>query len=90
MFTIEIVLANFPLPVSVQRKTEEDARALYDQLRDAMNSGNPKVMELTCDRQPEKKVSVAIEAVRAVQMSQKDGATRTGNAPGFFAAISES
>lgn len=85
MFTIDLTLKNTPFPLSVQRKSVEDAEAVYKQIMEAMQSGNPEIVELTCDRQTEKKVAIRANEISGVQMSQKDGATASGRSPGFFA-----
>ncbi len=48
MFTIDLTLRNTPFPVSIQRKTSEDAEAVYHLILAAMRSGNPDIVEL-CD-----------------------------------------
>jgi hypothetical protein len=68
----------------VQRKEATDAEAVYTQILEAMRTGSPEILELTCDRQPEKKVAVRTSEVSGVQMSQKDS-TAAGKTPGFFA-----
>lgn len=85
MFTIDLTLKNTPFPLSVQRKSVEDAEAVYKQIMEAMQSGNPEIVELTCDRQTEKKVAIRASEISGVQMSQKDGAAASGRSPGFFA-----
>jgi hypothetical protein len=89
MFTIDIVLKYTPMPLSVQRKEEDDARSLYQQICDAMNSGEPKILELTCESKVEKRLTVATSEIIAVQMSQK-GAAAGERQPGFFVATAES
>lgn len=84
MFTIDLTVKNTPFPVSVQRKEAIDAEAVYTQILEAMRTGSPEILELTCDRQPEKKVAVRTSEVSGVQMSQKDS-TAGGKTPGFFA-----
>jgi len=83
MFTIDLTLKNTPFPVSVQRKSAEEAEAVYKQILEAMRSGNPDIVELTCDRQGEKKVAIRASEISGVQMSQKDS-TAAGKTPGFF------
>lgn len=56
MFTIDLTLKNTPFPVSVQRKSAEEAEAVYKQILETMRSGTPDIVELTCDRQGEKKL----------------------------------
>ncbi len=88
MFTIDLILKYTPMPLSVQRKDEQEAYNLYQQLREAMQSGEPQVFELTCDRQTDKKLSIATSELSAIQVSQKSGAAAAGRPPGFF-SVSE-
>lgn len=84
MIAIDLTIKNTPFPVSVQRKEAADAEALYKQIVEAIRSGNPEIVELTCDREAEKKVAIRTSEISGVQMSQKDSTT-TGKTPGFFA-----
>jgi hypothetical protein len=83
MYTIDVMLKDSPLPVSVQRKDQEDAEALYQQILTAMRSA-PQLIELTCEKQPEKKVALFSDRISATILSQKSGATASGRPPGFF------
>jgi hypothetical protein len=86
MFIIDLTLKNTPLSLSVQRKSAEDAQAVYRQILDAMQSSDSKILELTCDRQPEKQIGVLSSEISAVQLSEKSGtAAASGRPPGFFA-----
>jgi hypothetical protein len=86
MFIIDVSLKSAPVTLSVQRKTAEDAEAAYQQVVDAVRSGEHRLLELTCEHQPGKKVSVLSSEVAAVQMSEKSStATSSGRPPGFFA-----
>ena len=86
MIFIDLTLKSTAFPVSVQRKTSEDAEAVYTQIVEAMRSGQPEIMELTCDRQTEKKVAVRVSEILSIQIAQKDGsAVGSGRPPGFFA-----
>lgn len=88
MFTIDLMLKRIALPVSVQRKTAEDAEALYQEILAAMRSGNSEILELSCEKVPGKKVAVFSNEITAVQIAQKSGATGGGKPPGF-AALAE-
>jgi hypothetical protein len=88
MFTIDILLKMTPMPVSVQRKETEDAESLYKEITEAMQSQTPKLLELTCEKQPEKKIAVFSNQISAVIISQKSGAAAAGRPPGFL-AVSE-
>lgn len=91
MISIDLTLKYTPMPVSVQRKEKEAAESLYQEIIAAMRSPTPQLLELTCDKQTEKKVAVMSDHISAVILAQKDGSASPGKAPGFFAiANSES
>jgi hypothetical protein len=73
----------------VQRKEEEGAEALYQTILNAMRSLNPELLELTCEKQTDKKVAIFSDQISAVIVSQKSGAASTGRAPGFVALAGE-
>ncbi|MDJ0842907.1 hypothetical protein [Crocosphaera sp.] len=87
MISIDLALKYTPLPISVQRKEIEDAQALYDQIINAMKSATPELIELTCEKQTEKKVAVMSDQISAVILSQKDGGASAGRVPGFFSMV---
>jgi len=86
MFIIDLALKNTPSMLSVQRKSIEDAKTVYQQILDAIRTSDPMVVELTCEQQPEKVIGILVSEISAVQMSEKSttGAA-SGRAPGFFA-----
>lgn len=88
MYTIDVMLKDSPLPVSVQRKDQEDAEALYQQILTAMRS-TPQPIELTCEKQLEKKVALLSDRISAIVLSQKSGATASGRPTGFFVGVEE-
>lgn len=85
MFTIDLTVKHTPFPLSVQRKSEEDAENLYKEILETMRSGNPQLLELTCEKQPEKKIAVLTSEISAIQLSQKSSTASAGRPPGFFA-----
>lgn len=90
MFIIDITLKNTPLSLSVQRKVSEDAEAVYRQVLDTLKTGTATVLELTCERQPEKKIAILSTEISAVQLSEKSSsATSSGRPPGFFSLTAE-
>ncbi|MFM6226049.1 MAG: hypothetical protein ACKPCQ_02850 [Dolichospermum sp.] len=89
MYSIDITLKLSPIPISVQRKEEAAADALYQTITNAMRSPNPELLELTCEKQTDKKVAVFSDQISAVIVSQKSGAASTGRAPGFVALATE-
>lgn len=89
MFTIDLSIRNTAFPLSVQRKTAEDAEAVYQQIVTAMQSSSGEVLELTCEGKTEKKIAVRASDIAGVQLSQKDGASTGTRPPGFFALAGE-
>jgi len=73
MYSIDITLKLSPIPISVQRKEEAAADALYQTIINAMRSPNPELLELTCEKQTDKKVAVLSDQISAVIVSQKSG-----------------
>jgi hypothetical protein len=71
--------------LSVQRKTVEDAEALYKDILGAIQSGSPAMLELTCEKQTDKKIGILVNEIGAVQISEKSGASGSTRPPGFFA-----
>jgi hypothetical protein len=84
MISVNVTLKYSPMPVSVERKETVDAEALYAQLTTAMRSPTPELLELTCEKQTEKKVAIMSDQISAVILSQKDGSNAAGKVPGFF------
>ncbi|MDJ0715527.1 MAG: hypothetical protein QNJ54_15080 [Prochloraceae cyanobacterium] len=87
MITIDVTLKFSPLPLSVERKEAEDAEALYKKITEAMLSQSPSLIELTCEKQPDKKIAVLSDQISAVIISKKTGAAASGKVPGFFANL---
>lgn len=75
MYTVELTLKNNPIALSVQRKEQEQADALYHEIAKAIADSNTKILELTCEKQEGKKVSVLVSEISAVQVSEKSGAS---------------
>ena len=83
VYVIELALRMRPVPVSVQRKELADADALYQQIRQAIDHGQPRLLELTCEKVEGKKVTLLISEVLAVQLYEKTAATGGSKRPGF-------
>ena len=84
MFIIDVTLKTTPVTLSVQRKSQEDAEDLYQKILATLRSTNSEVLELTCEQQQGKKISVLSGEIAAVQISEKAGtATASGKPPGF-------
>ncbi|MBE9111668.1 hypothetical protein IQ273_19875 [Nodosilinea sp. LEGE 07298] len=90
MFTIELTLKHTAMPLSVQKKEQGEAEALYNSLTEGLRSGSGQLVEVACDQQPHKRISVLGSEIAAVQIFEKSGtATASGRPPGFFALSSD-
>ena len=85
MHTINILVKNTSLPISIERKEAEAAENVYQEIISAMKAENPQVLELTCEKQEGKKIAIVSTAIAAAVMSQNSG-TSTARPTGFFAA----
>jgi hypothetical protein len=83
MYVVELSLRLSPMPVSVQRKELEAAQALYAEVGRALESGGPKLLELTCEKDPHKRIRLLTAEVVAVQMFEKSTLGGSGKRPGF-------
>ncbi|MDX2255473.1 MAG: hypothetical protein NW214_08160 [Pseudanabaenaceae cyanobacterium bins.39] len=81
MYTVEITLKNNPIALSVQRKEQEGADALYREIMSAIDGGT-KILELTCEKQEGKKIAILTSEISAFQISEKSGAS-AGLGAGF-------
>lgn len=90
MFTIELALKQTAAPLTVQKKSKEDAEALYQSVVEELKSGKVGLIELSCEQQPHKQISVLASEIAAVQVYEKTStATASGRPPGFFALTTE-
>ena len=83
MYVVELSLRLTPMPISVQRKELEPAQALYEEIGRVLESGMPKLLELTCEKEEEKRISLLSSEVVAVQVYEKSAAGSGGKRPGF-------
>ena len=70
------------MPLVVQRKQYEDAQRLYSEVVDSIKKGNEKLLELTCEKVEDKKITVIVSEITAVQIYEKTS-SRTSKRPGF-------
>ncbi|WP_422661852.1 hypothetical protein [Pannus brasiliensis] len=89
MYSIDITLKLSPIGISVQRKEADAAEALYQTIINAMKSPTPELLELTCEKQTDKKVALFSDQITAVIVSQKSGAASAGRVPGFVTLTAE-
>lgn len=91
MYTIELTLKHTAMPLSVQKKDQEEADRLYASIVDTLTQQTPALLTLSCDQQPHKQLAVLSGEVAAVQIFEKTStATASGRPPGFFAVSSDS
>ena len=83
MYSIELTIKLTPLPLIVQRKEHEDAQNLYAEVIDAMRKGNQSLIELTCEKVEDKKITVLASEVIAVQIYEKTSSSGGSKRPGF-------
>ena len=83
VYVIELALKLSPLPLSVQRKDLKDAQSLYKHVCQCMRNRQDSLLELTCEKIEDKKVTVLVNEVLAVQIYEKTGATGVAKRPGF-------
>ena len=83
VYVIELALRMSPMPVSVQRKEREAAEAVYQQVRTTLEQGQPRLLELTCEKVDGKRLSVLTSDILAVQIYEKTAATSGSKRPGF-------
>ena len=71
------------MPVAVQRKEQTAAQDLYNQIKQAMESGQPRLLELTCEKEESKRISLLTSEVVAVQTYEKSSLGGGSKRPGF-------
>ena len=83
MYSIELTIKLSPLPLIVQRKEHGDAKRLYSEVRDAIQKGNQSLLELTCEKLEDKKITVLVSEIIAVQIYEKTSSGGSSKPPGF-------
>lgn len=83
MYVVELSLRLTPMPISVQRKELEAAEGLYEEVGRAIESGDPKLLELRCEKDPHKRIRLLTAEVVAVQIFEKSTIGGSGKRPGF-------
>jgi len=83
MYVVELSLRLSPMPIAVQRKELEAAQALYQEVRQALENGHPKVLDLSCEKDEHKRVSLLSSEIVAVQTYKKSASGGGGKRPGF-------
>jgi len=77
-------LAPDMLPFTKQIQIASDAaHGLYQEIRQALESGQPRVLELTCEKDEDKRVSLLSSEILAVQTYEKSATGAGSRRPGF-------
>ena len=83
MYSIELTIKLSPLPLIVQRKQHGDAQRLYAEVIDTIQKGNQRLLELTCDKVEDKRITVLVSEIIAVQIYEKTSNSGSSKRPGF-------
>ncbi len=83
MYSIELTIKLSPLPLIVQRKEHEDAKRLYSEVIDAIKKANQRLLELTCEKVEDKRITVLVSEIIAVQIYEKTSSSGSSKRPGF-------
>jgi len=83
MYVVELSLKLSPMPLAVQRKELADAEALYSQVRGCLENGTPKLLELSCEKEEHKRITLLSSEIVAVQLYEKSAMGSSGKRPGF-------
>lgn len=70
MLKIELLLIHANSTLSVQRKSESEANALYEQILAAINADKIQTLKLTCDKHTKTKIAVLSSEIIAVNLSE--------------------
>ena len=83
MYSIELTIKLSPLPLIVQRKEHGDAKRLYSEVIHTIQKGNQRLIELTCEKVEDKKITVLVSEIIAVQIYEKTSSSGSTKRPGF-------
>ena len=82
MYCIELTIKLSPIPLLVQRKEHGDAKRLYAEVVDSIKKGNLGLLELTCEKVEDKRITVVMSEISAVQIYEKTSSS-SSKRPGF-------
>ena len=82
MYCIELAIKLSPFPLVVQRKNHEDAKRLYDEITQIIQKNNERLLEITCEKVEDKRITVLVTEITAVQIYEKTSSS-TSKRPGF-------
>ena len=82
MYCIELSIKLSPIPFLIQRKNHEEAQSLYSQIIQTWQKNNERFLELTCEKVVDKRITVLVSEITAVQIFEKTSSS-TSKRPGF-------
>ena len=82
MYCIELTIKLSPMPLVVQRKEHADAQRVYAEVVDSIQKGNQSLLELSCEKVEDKRITVLVSEITAVQIYEKTSSS-TSKRPGF-------
>ena len=85
MYCIELAIKLSPMPLVVQRKNHGDAKRLYAEIRQTIQKNNERLLEITCEKVEDKRITVLVSEITAVQIYEKTSSS-TSKRPGFSLA----
>ena len=83
VYCIELAIKLSPIPLVVQRKNHEDAKRLYAEILQIIQKNNERFLEITCEKVEDKKISVLVSEIIAVQIYEKTSSAGSSKRPGF-------
>jgi len=83
VYSIELTIKLSPLPLIVQRKEHVEAKRLYSEVIDTIQKGNQRLLELTCEKVEDKRITVLVSEIIAVQIYEKTSSSGSIKRPGF-------
>ena len=83
MYCIELTIKFSPMPLVVQRKEHGDAQRIYSEVVNSIQKANQKLLELTCEKVEDKRITVLVSEITAVQIYEKTSSS-TSKRPGFY------
>ena len=88
MYSLELSLRYSPFPISIQKKEYDEAKKIYDYIKDSMNeSNNSQLIELKCEKVQDKLIAVKAQEVISVQIYEKSSVAGGAKRPGFSLEI---
>ena len=85
MYSLELSLRYSPFPLSIQKKEFDDAKRIYDEIKNYMNESleTSNLIELTCEKVQDKSIAVRTQEIISVQMYEKSSVAGGAKRPGF-------